>query len=350
MKTKEEQRQQQQQQLLQPFWHQTFPFKLYEMVEYSSDSEFSSSLSWSADGSTFIIHDKHVLMNDLAPMFFKQTQFSSFVSVPRATCGVLITVLLVVSLLCYISLTPHSLFQTRQLNIWGFVRTDAFGGEKGGWQHEDLLFLRGQPDLLREIERIDMKSAVVKKSPSIISITKARVSSSRSAKRGAKSATTKAVVVTDERSFSSSSRVESRALQSSYNDGRSHVHNTGVGVAAVVSPGLSLSAQKDSGFQYFSSMNFEVQCTNVQDSVSFSSSSSTQGQAVASTITEPQAETMYRYPVDTSSGVVQPFTDDDYLAGIFDREERRSHDDDLCSILSLNQETDAELLNSVFNL
>jgi hypothetical protein len=206
MKTKEEQRQQQQQQLLQPFWHQTFPFKLYEMVEYSSDSEFSSSLSWSADGSTFIIHDKHVLMNDLAPMFFKQTQFASFVSVPRATCGVLITVLLVVSLLCYISLTPHSLFQTRQLNIWGFVRTDAFGGEKGGWQHEDLLFLRGQPDLLREIERIDMKSAVVKKSPSIISITKARVSSSRSAKRGAKSATTKAVVVTDERSFSSSRR------------------------------------------------------------------------------------------------------------------------------------------------
>ena len=76
MKTKEEQQRQQQ----QPFWHQTFPFKLYEMLAYSSDSEFSSSLSWSADGSTFIIHDKHVLMNDLAPMFFKQTKFRSFVS------------------------------------------------------------------------------------------------------------------------------------------------------------------------------------------------------------------------------------------------------------------------------
>ena len=205
MKVKEEQQQQQQQQ-------QTFPFKLYEMLEYSSDSEFSSSLSWSADGSTFIIHDKHVLMNDLAPIFFKQTQFHSFVSVPRATCGVLFTLLLYLSFAkalknsTNISLTPHSLFQTRQLHIWGFVRTDAFGGEKGGWQHEDLLFLRGRPDLLREIERIDIKSAVVKKRSSIISITKARVSSSssRSAKRGAKSATTKAVVVTDERSFSSS--------------------------------------------------------------------------------------------------------------------------------------------------
>ena len=112
-----------------------------------------------------------------------------------------------------------------------------------------------------------------------------------------------------------------------------------------------MSAQKDSDFQYFSSMNFEVQCNNVQDSVSFSSSSFAQAQAVASTITEPQAETMYPYPVDTSSGVVQPFTSDDwmYLAGIFDREERRSHDDDLCSILSLNQETtNVEQLNSMF--
>ena len=101
----------------------------------------------------------------------------------------------------------------------------------GGWQHDDLLFLRGRPDLLREIERIDIKSAVVKKSPPITSITKARVSSSssRSAKRGAKSVT-KAVVVTDDRSFSSSSRDS----QSSYNDDRSHVHNMGVGVAAVV--------------------------------------------------------------------------------------------------------------------
>ena len=194
MKVKEEQRRQQQQQ-------QTFPFKLYEMLEYSSDSEFSSSLSWSADGSTFIIHDKHVLMNDLAPIFFKQTQFHSFVSVPRATCGVLFTLLLYLSFAkalkksTNISLPPHSLFQTRQLHIWGFVRIDAFGGEKGGWQHEDLLFLRGRQDLLREIERIEIKSA---------SITKARVSSSRSAKRAAKSATTKAVVVADERSFSSS--------------------------------------------------------------------------------------------------------------------------------------------------
>jgi hypothetical protein len=62
--------------------HQTFPFKLYEMLQYANDSEFSSSLAWAADGSAFIIHDKDVMMDDLAPKFFKQTKFRSFVSVP----------------------------------------------------------------------------------------------------------------------------------------------------------------------------------------------------------------------------------------------------------------------------
>jgi len=80
--------------------HQTFPFKLYEMLQYANDSEFSSSLAWAADGSAFIIHDKDVMTDDLAPKFFKQTKFRSFVSVPRATCGVLFTVLLDVSLFC----------------------------------------------------------------------------------------------------------------------------------------------------------------------------------------------------------------------------------------------------------
>jgi hypothetical protein len=59
---------------------QTFPFKLYNMLEYACDSEFSSSVSWTADGSAFIVHDKDVMMDNLAPMFFNQTKFRSFVS------------------------------------------------------------------------------------------------------------------------------------------------------------------------------------------------------------------------------------------------------------------------------
>jgi hypothetical protein len=65
---------------------QTFPFKLYEMLEYVCKYEFISSLSWSADGSIFIIHDKDVMMGDLAPVFFKQTKFRSFVSDLLVVC------------------------------------------------------------------------------------------------------------------------------------------------------------------------------------------------------------------------------------------------------------------------
>jgi len=61
--------------------HQTtFPYKLYEMLEYACDSEFNSACSWSADGSAFVIHNKEVMMEELVPMFFKQTKFRSFVS------------------------------------------------------------------------------------------------------------------------------------------------------------------------------------------------------------------------------------------------------------------------------
>ena len=60
---------------------QTFPFKLYNMLEYACDSEFGSCISWTADGSEFIIHDKDDMMDNLAPMFFNQTKFRSFVSV-----------------------------------------------------------------------------------------------------------------------------------------------------------------------------------------------------------------------------------------------------------------------------
>eukprot|EP00986_Skeletonema_menzelii_P007934 scaffold3187_cov130-Skeletonema_menzelii.AAC.4 len=96
----------------------TFPFKLFEMIEYANTSGFSRTLSWSPDGNAFVIHDKDVMMNDLAPLFFKQTKFRSF---------------------------------TRQLNIWCFERT----GSKG-WQHKD--FIRGRPDLLEHIVRTENKS------------------------------------------------------------------------------------------------------------------------------------------------------------------------------------------------
>lgn len=227
-------------------------------------------------------------------------------------------------------------FQTRQLNIWGFVRTDTLGGERGGWQHDN--FLRGRPDLLRQIERTEVKSAVKKSS----SMTKARASS-RSARRAPANSVEKVVVVADESSCSS----PRRASQASYIDDSAHIHNTGI--SAIATP-VSRASQ-GSVFHYFdhipvSYVNYEEQ-TN-QDSVSLSSSSSVQRH---SDETNTQvASTEHRYAVDNTGSAAQPFNDDDllYLASIFDKDEHPSHDDDLSSILSLNQETSVE--DFVFNL
>ena len=53
------------------------------MLEYAraSASGVGSSISWLADGTGFVIHNKDAMMNDLTPMFFNQTKFRSFVSV-----------------------------------------------------------------------------------------------------------------------------------------------------------------------------------------------------------------------------------------------------------------------------
>ena len=62
----------------------TFPFKLYEMLEYASDHGLAS-IVWAHDGEAFEIIDADALMDDVAPLFFKQSKFRSFTraSVPR---------------------------------------------------------------------------------------------------------------------------------------------------------------------------------------------------------------------------------------------------------------------------
>ena len=55
----------------------TFPFKLYEMLEYASDHGHAS-IVWLHDGEAFEIIDADALMDDVAPLFFKQSKFRSF--------------------------------------------------------------------------------------------------------------------------------------------------------------------------------------------------------------------------------------------------------------------------------
>lgn len=98
-----------------------FPFKLYNMLEYAADSQYSSAVSWSEDGRAFAIHSRETFLENIVPMFFKQTKFRSF---------------------------------TRQLNLWGFVRVPDDPNET--WQNEH--FIRGRVERLGSIQRVEVKN------------------------------------------------------------------------------------------------------------------------------------------------------------------------------------------------
>eukprot|EP00984_Skeletonema_dohrnii_P024394 scaffold13505_cov81-Skeletonema_dohrnii-CCMP3373.AAC.4 len=282
---------------------QTFPFKLYNMLEYACDSEFSSSVSWTADGSAFIVHDQEVMMDNLAPMFFNQTKFRSF---------------------------------TRQLNIWGFVRTVILDG----WRHNN--FLRGRPHLLNEIERTQVKSTA--KAEAL----------AQQALFAADSAKNVAVAANE-----TSSRVDAQAqsFQSSNEDDNAHI-----GIAAVAAASAAVSqfpfaqapAQgQGSVFSYLFQDSTSLLPPSVQR---YSSDETTINQAART----EQAGAIDRYtfdayttsasaststsgaavqPFDYSNVAAQPFDDDElmYLANIFEQDEHKSQEDDLCSILSLDR-------------
>lgn len=130
--------------------------------------------------------------------------------------------------------------------------------------------------------------------------------------------------VSDDNSCSSS-QTDSQASLSSYNDN----HDT-----AAIAPPVS-QAYQGSDLQYFdhtpvSSENYDQV---VQDSVSLSSSSS-----VHSCSDDNSAHDASTQEVDEMYSIVQPFNSDDlmYLASIFEKDDQP--DEDLSSILSLNQE------------
>ncbi|KAK8612758.1 hypothetical protein V6N13_092865 [Hibiscus sabdariffa] len=89
-----------------------FLTKTYEMVD---DPSNDSIVSWSASNKSFIVWNPPEFAKELLPRFFKHSNFSSFI---------------------------------RQLNIYGFRKIDP---EQWEFANED--FIRGQPHLLRNIQR-----------------------------------------------------------------------------------------------------------------------------------------------------------------------------------------------------
>mmetsp|Transcript_31622 Transcript_31622/g.63871 ORF Transcript_31622/g.63871 Transcript_31622/m.63871 type:complete len:369 (+) Transcript_31622:122-1228(+) len=108
---------------------QTFPFKLYHTIEWASDSEFSSALSWSPSGNAFVVHDREVVVEHIIPKFFDHKKWRSF---------------------------------TRQLNLWGFKR-ELRGPDTEGERYYHQFFNRGKLDELQLIQRTEIKRRSSKK-------------------------------------------------------------------------------------------------------------------------------------------------------------------------------------------
>ncbi|OWM72991.1 heat stress transcription factor A-4c-like [Punica granatum] len=89
-----------------------FLSKTYEMVD---DSSTDSIVSWSENNKSFVVWDPPEFARVLLPKYFKHSNFSSFI---------------------------------RQLNTYGFRKSDP---EK--WEFANDGFIRGQPNLLRNIHR-----------------------------------------------------------------------------------------------------------------------------------------------------------------------------------------------------
>ncbi|KAL9180164.1 hypothetical protein ACHAXT_008134 [Thalassiosira profunda] len=101
-----------------------FPGKLMLMLDQVDSLGLSHGASWVSEGRAFAIHDPDLFMTEIAPQFFdKQTHLRSF----------------------------H-----RQLSIWGFTRLETGAGGRGVWFHKN--FVRGNPDLIKNIKRVPVKN------------------------------------------------------------------------------------------------------------------------------------------------------------------------------------------------
>jgi hypothetical protein len=90
---------------------------LYRLLAEAERKESTHIVSFTPDQKAFMIHDRDAFMNDVAPKYFRQSRFTSFV---------------------------------RQLNLYGFGRL-SYGPNRGAFAHPQ--FIRGRPELVDDIQR-----------------------------------------------------------------------------------------------------------------------------------------------------------------------------------------------------
>ena len=73
-----------------PLWRngeKTFPYKVYDMLEFAETSGNADICSWLPSGDSFVIHDRKLFTEFILPRFFLHKKWRSFVS---STCVLLL--------------------------------------------------------------------------------------------------------------------------------------------------------------------------------------------------------------------------------------------------------------------
>jgi len=105
----------------------TFPFRLHEMLDAVAREGFEDIVSWiPGDKKAFKVHKPALFVQSIMPRFFSQTKYKSF---------------------------------QRQCNLWGFERL-LHGPEKGGYEHPDGFFVRGNTSLVNQMIRRKIKRRI----------------------------------------------------------------------------------------------------------------------------------------------------------------------------------------------
>jgi hypothetical protein len=108
-----------------------FPSVLHAMLERAEADGFEDIVSWQEHGRAFMVRSPTRFVQDVMPLFFRQTRFASF---------------------------------QRQLSLYGFLRLTRKGEDHGAYYHE--LFIRGRPDLCQLMQRTRVKGSWVRQSSS----------------------------------------------------------------------------------------------------------------------------------------------------------------------------------------
>jgi hypothetical protein len=101
------------------YTHESFPQKLYRLLEETEQAGRGDVCSFTPSGQSFHVHDPDAFTNEIIPQYFRHSHFSSF---------------------------------QRQLSMYGFGRVRTKGPDAGAYVHP--LFKRGHPKLCAEICRV----------------------------------------------------------------------------------------------------------------------------------------------------------------------------------------------------